>query len=167
MKTLVSIKIFLVITLSFLIAIILAILPLPKLADWFRPEWVLLVMIYWSLVIPSKVSVGVAWLVGILLDVLYNLPIGQTSLALVLVTYLTVKFHGSISFFTFWQKLLVIFGLTLFYLLLMLYLQSRSFPEMAVLICFTRSLASTVIWLWLALILSDYQHRFEIESDNI
>lgn len=160
------IKMPLFVVLTFLVAFGLAILPLPYWADWFRPEWVVLVVMYWSLTISSRVNVGVAWLVGLLLDVLYNVPLGQHALALVLVTYFTVRFSARLPFFSFWQKMLVLFGLIIFYQLMLLYLRGAGFAYTTLFICFSRALISTAIWLWLVLILGDYQHRFDIESDN-
>ena len=60
------------IILSFVIALMLDVLPLPNWAEWFRPEWMVMVLIFWVLVLPQRVNVGVAWVVGLVLDVVNN-----------------------------------------------------------------------------------------------
>ena len=52
---------------SFMVAIILTLLPMPDWTVWLRPAWVLMVLIYWTMVLPYRVNVGTAWCVGIVL----------------------------------------------------------------------------------------------------
>lgn len=55
-----------VILLSFIIALLLTTIPLPGLlADW-RPAWVAMMLIYWCIVLPERVGVGIAWLLGLI-----------------------------------------------------------------------------------------------------
>jgi len=71
----------------------LAMAPMPDWAAPYRPDWVVLTLIFWSMNLPQTYSVGHAWLVGIVLDVSYGTLLGQHALALSLIVYLTVKFH--------------------------------------------------------------------------
>ena len=41
---------------SFIVAIILTIMPIPVQAEPFRPEWILLMVIYWSMTTPRMVA---------------------------------------------------------------------------------------------------------------
>ena len=65
------------ISLSIIIALMLTILPLPLWAAWFRPEWLVLVAIYWSIALPHRFNIGVAWLLGLLLDALSGTILGD------------------------------------------------------------------------------------------
>lgn len=78
---------------SIIVALMLAMAPIPDWATPYRPDWVVLTIIFWSMNLPQKYSVGRAWLVGIVLDVAYGTLLGQHALALSLIVYLTVKFH--------------------------------------------------------------------------
>ena len=77
----------------------LAIAPLPEAARPYRPDWVLLTLIYWSIVLPRTFSVGSAWLTGLVLDVAQGTLLGQHALALSAVVYLTARFHLQLRVF--------------------------------------------------------------------
>jgi rod shape-determining protein MreD len=53
---------------TLLIALILALLPMPDWTVWLRPAWVLMVLIYWAMITPYQVSVGMAWMTGLVVD---------------------------------------------------------------------------------------------------
>lgn len=100
---------------SVIVALILTLLPLPVWADWWRPEWMTLVVIYWTLTLPHRFSVGFAWLMGLLLDAVGGTLLGEQAFALAVVAYLTVKWHRRIRVFPVWQQSLTVFGLTLLF----------------------------------------------------
>jgi rod shape-determining protein MreD len=80
--------------LSFFIAFVLAIFPLPEILNWFRPEWVVLVLVYWIITLPAATGLIMAWTVGLFLDVLRGALIGQNALALSLVTFLALLLYS-------------------------------------------------------------------------
>ncbi len=51
----------LVLLLIFIIAFVLEIMPWPVGLQGLRPTWVVLVLIYWVLALPNKISVGTAF----------------------------------------------------------------------------------------------------------
>lgn len=78
---------------SIIVALMLAILPMPGWAESFRPDWVTLTLIYWTMNLPRSYGVGWAWIVGLVLDVAQGTLLGQHALALSLAIYVTVTFH--------------------------------------------------------------------------
>ena len=58
-----------VITLSFFLAYLLAIVPFPEWAMDYRPEWVSMVLVYWVMALPYRVGIGSAWFIGLILDI--------------------------------------------------------------------------------------------------
>jgi rod shape-determining protein MreD len=90
-------------------------LPLPRSVDAFRPDWVALLMIFWAFSLPRSYSVGIAFLFGIVLDVAQGTLLGQHALALVVVVYLTVKFHLLMRVFPPLQLTATIFALLALY----------------------------------------------------
>ena len=78
---------------SIIVALMLAIAPMPGWADAFRPDWVTMTLIYWTMHLPRNYGVGWAWVIGLILDVAQGTLLGQHALALSLVIYVTVTFH--------------------------------------------------------------------------
>ena len=93
--------------LSLLVAFILTAVPLPDWMEVWRPEWVVVTMVYWCLAMPERVGVFVAWGVGLLLDVLQGSILGQHALGLATVAYLAVLYHQRIRVFPLVQQSLV------------------------------------------------------------
>ncbi|HKJ95500.1 MAG TPA: rod shape-determining protein MreD [Gammaproteobacteria bacterium] len=111
-----------VIVLSVFIGLVLTILPLPRWAESLRPEWTAMILVYWSLALPQRVGVGVAWLVGCLQDVLQGTLLGAHGLAFALIAYLTMRLHQRVRVLPVWQQALTILILLLLIRLIMLWI---------------------------------------------
>ena len=98
-----------VIALTFAVAFMLAVFPLPTDLRWARPEWVTLVLIYWVIALPQRVGIVVAFIVGLLLDVLEGSVLGQNALSLSVVTYLALVLYQRLRVFNMLQQASVIF----------------------------------------------------------
>ncbi|MFK5914542.1 MAG: rod shape-determining protein MreD [Woeseiaceae bacterium] len=98
-----------VILLSFILAFILSMLPLPQILQTVRPEFILIVLIYWCIAIPSRIGVGIGWFVGLLYDVSSDALLGQHALTYALIAYLAIKLHLRIRVFPLWQQALTVF----------------------------------------------------------
>ena len=68
---------------SFLVAMMLTSLPLPETAIIYRPDWLILVLIYWCMAIPERIGIFTGWMLGLLLDVMYGSLLGQNAMAFV------------------------------------------------------------------------------------
>lgn len=110
--------------LSMLIALSILLIPLPLSLQWFMPQLCLLVLFSWSYLQPSFVNVGVAWFVGILLDVLTGSLLGLHALSFVLMLYIFLLFHARISMFYRIQQSLIIACFALLNSLVIFCLQS-------------------------------------------
>ena len=103
-----------VILLSFIAAFALSIVPLPGFLQMIRPEFVTIVLLYWCIALPARVGVGIAWVTGIIVDVLTDSLLGQHALTLSIVAFLAIKLHQRIRVFPVWQQAITIFVLLLF-----------------------------------------------------
>lgn len=157
-------KIVLLILVSFFIAFMLLAIPLPHWISWLRVPWVTLVLIYWALAMPKNIGVGTAWIIGLLLDGLYNVPLGENALALVIVIYFALKFSEKIKYFILWQEMLAICGLLLIYYIVPFLLQSVTKQNIDLLICVTQAVTGALIWPVIALLLFYFQRRCDIED---
>lgn len=158
-----NVRMYLTIAACFFVAFVLAVLPFPEWAERFRPDWVGLVLIYWCIAVPSRVSVGIGWLVGLVLDVLFDSPLlGQLALAYGLLAFLAVKLHLRIRMFPRWQQavmilvLLVVIQLLIIWLRIMLS-QPAKFSEF-----WTAVLISMLMWPWVYVLLRDIRRRMGI-----
>jgi len=103
-----------IILLSFLAAFILSMVPLPQFLQAVRPEFVLIVLIYWNIAIPNRIGVGIGWIVGLFFDVSSDALLGQHALTFALIAYLAIKLHQRIRVFPLWQQALTILVLMMF-----------------------------------------------------
>lgn len=94
------------IVLTVVLALVLTIVPLPGGLAAFRPEWIGLVLIYWSLALPARVGLGVAWLTGIVQDVLQATLLGAHALSLTLAVFIILQLHQRIRNLPIWQQAL-------------------------------------------------------------
>jgi rod shape-determining protein MreD len=93
-----------IIFLSLTVALLLTIVPLPENLRLLRPDWVLLVLIYWAMALPHRVGVGIGWIMGLINDVLTGMLLGQHALAYCLVIFLTLKLHQRLRLYPLWQQ---------------------------------------------------------------
>jgi rod shape-determining protein MreD len=78
---------------SLVATLALASVPLPDAVAPFRPDWVAVVLLYWSLMAPRHFSLLTALWMGIALDTLTGALLGQNALALLVIVYLAERFH--------------------------------------------------------------------------
>lgn len=100
-----------VIALTFIVALMLTIAPLPPGMAAYRPEWVGLVVIYWCMALPHRVGMGWGWILGLSLDVLRGAIFGEHALGLALVAFLVTQQHRRLRAMPRLQQALVVLTL--------------------------------------------------------
>ncbi len=148
-----------IVLVTFIVALMLTAMPLPDWITVWRPAWVAMVVIYWSMALPQRVSIGTAWFLGILLDVLQGSLLGQHAIGLAIVAYVTVKLHLQIRQHPLYQQSLFVGLLVAVYLSLIVWVngiigrppQSWSFLMPVI--------TSMLLWPWLFVILRDVRRR--------
>lgn len=111
-----------VIFLSFIAAMAAQIIPLPDFLEQFRPDWPILVLIYWCMALPDRVGVGTAWGVGLVVDVLRGALLGQHAMTMAIVAFLTLNLHQRIRVFPLWQQAITVLILLFFQSVLILWI---------------------------------------------
>jgi rod shape-determining protein MreD len=101
--------------LSLVLALALAVVPLPASIQPFRPDWAALLLIYWSLASPKRFGLLTAFWVGLALDALTGALLGQHALALLIVVYLCQRFYLRIRFFPVSQLMIAVVTLLALY----------------------------------------------------
>ena len=114
--------------LSLILAMCLRIVPLT--GDWalLNPDWVLLVLIFWSLYLPERVGIFHAWIFGLLTDVLLGRMLGQYALAYSLIIYVCLKLHKRLRQFPLLQQGLFVFFCLLLSQLLLFFIKNLQHP---------------------------------------
>lgn len=80
----------------------------------FRPDFMLVVLLYWLLRTPHLCNVGTAWIVGLLVDLATGSLLGQHALALTLTAYIALSFQRRLVLFSVMQITAYVFGLLIF-----------------------------------------------------
>ncbi|WP_313402156.1 rod shape-determining protein MreD [Stenotrophomonas sp.] len=96
---------------SFLLALLLALIPLPEVLLPMRPYWLALVLAYWVIETPDKVGLGFAFSIGLLADVMFGGILGEQALRLVMMAFILQRFRARIRFFPLSQQALAMGGL--------------------------------------------------------
>ncbi|MCG7870030.1 MAG: rod shape-determining protein MreD [Candidatus Thiodiazotropha taylori] len=151
-----------VIYLSLLVGFILTIMPLPEWANTFRPQWVVLILIYWCMTMPERIGVGVGWSTGFLLDVLTGTLLGQHALGFSVVAYLMLRLHLRVRVIPLRQQVFTIFILLLVERLLALWSTGAANYPTPSLWYWVTPVVSTLLWPWIYIILRDISHRFHV-----
>lgn len=151
-----------VIVTTLIFALLLMIIPLPNWLQVVRPQWFLLVLIYWSLTLPNKVGIFTAWAGGLLLDVLQNTLFGEHALIFTIVIYLVLRFRTRINFFPFWQKTAVILGLISLNQCLYFWLNEILSSQIRSTLYWASILTTLLFWPWTAAFLRYLQMRFNV-----
>jgi rod shape-determining protein MreD len=94
---------------SFFIAMCLSVIALPAWMLWLRPEFTLIVLIYWTLTIPDRCGLVAAMVVGLCQDTLTASLLGKHMLSYIVITALILFTYQRLRMFGVWQQALFIF----------------------------------------------------------
>ena len=97
--------------LSSLVGLALTVVPLPDALDPFRPDFLVLVVIYWCIENPRAGGLTLAFVAGLALDVLNGVVLGQHALALTLMAAWATHLRLRIRVFSLLSQCLTLFAL--------------------------------------------------------
>lgn len=153
---------FLVLIFIFVVAFVLEIMPWPIGFQGLRPAWVALVLIYWALAIPNKISVGSAFLAGIIWDVILGSILGVHALVLSVAVYFIAKYHLILRNLSLWlQGVLVIIYVALIrfsVFLVEFVLHSAEFNTQELF----GALISGILWPWVFLLMRHIRRGLQL-----
>jgi len=92
------------ILLTFFLGLTINLWPASGLALLLRPDFLALVILYWCIQEPRYVGVGVAWMLGLVMDVADATVFGQHALAYAMLAYAAEYFRRRVLRFPLWQQ---------------------------------------------------------------
>ncbi|MCX7228992.1 MAG: rod shape-determining protein MreD [Burkholderiales bacterium] len=129
---------------TILVAFVLNILP------WGRtygvPDFLAIVLVFWNIHQPRKVGIGIAFLVGLLMDVHASALFGERALAYSLLSYGAMSMHRRVPWFRLGGQMLHVLPLFLLAQLVVIAVRMAvggPFPGIGY---FLQSLSSTLLW---------------------
>ena len=145
--------------LSLLIALVLMILPLPDWAQNYRPNWIALVLIYWSMALPKRVGLWFAFFSGIILDTSLGTLLGQHTLALVVIVSLNLNFYQRIRVLALAQQAIYVFVLLLVNQIVVAWVEGVLGRATPLLAFFSGPFIGMLIWPWVFVVLRDIRRK--------
>ncbi|MFZ6648678.1 rod shape-determining protein MreD [Undibacterium sp. TJN25] len=137
---------------SFFIAVSLALAFFLNFLPWGRavgvPDFVALVLVFWSIHQPRKVGIGVAFMMGLLMDVHDATHLGENALTYTLLSYFAITIHRRVLWFKPLTQSLYVLPLFLFaqavqIAVRLIVAQDSIFPGW---LYFVESLVTTALW---------------------
>lgn len=131
---------------SQLVAYICILFPWSGLALSIRPDFMLLVILFWLLRAPNLCNVGTAWLMGLLMDLAMGGIFGQYALAYTITAFFAVIYQRRLVLFSRTQQLLYVLSLLVLSQLILLILKAFAGSEFIGWHYFIPSLSGAVLW---------------------
>lgn len=150
------------ILLTFLIALLLAAMPLPDSLLWFQPEWVYMVLIYWCMALPHRVGVVSGFFLGLCVDLLEGALLGQNALTCSVVAYLALLLYQRLRNYGAWQQAMMVGMLIGICLMISQWIQNLTSVAADTVAFLLPALTSTILWPWFFIAMRTLRRRFQI-----
>ena len=132
---------------SLVLTLVLGVLPLPDVVEPLRPDWVAVVLLYWSLMAPRKFSLLTAFWMGLAIDTLSGALLGQNALALLVIVYLADKFHLRLRVFPVSQLAITVFVLLCLYEFILFWIDGIAGRNVPLIERWVPPFTGTLVWL--------------------
>lgn len=98
-----------------LLALVLDLLPMPDAISFARPHFLIITILFWSIMAPQAGGLTLAFICGLLLDAFQGVVLGEHALAACFVSYLAIKLHLRIRVFPMLHQSLTVLWLLVLY----------------------------------------------------
>src|SRR3954465_6155287 len=146
-------------TITTIIGLILAIVPLPEAIRPARPHLLLLLVIYWSLSAPRVAGLMFAWMCGFALDVIKGPLFGQHAIAFLLVAYLVHKFQLRMRVLPIYHQTFWVFGFLAAYEFVVFWIDGIIGPAVTTWMRWLPVFVSALLWPVLVAMLDTWNRR--------
>lgn len=136
------------------------ILPLPDWVQTYRPHWVALILIYWSMALPQRVGLWSAFFIGLLVDTAQGTLLGQHALALVIIVFINMNFYQRVRVLSLAQQAIYVFVLLAMIQVVVAWVEGITGRPVPILAFFSAPFIGMLIWPWVFVILRDIRRKF-------
>lgn len=140
---------------SLLLALLLSILPMPTLIAELRPYWPALVLSYWLLETPHRAGLGLAFMLGLMADLVSGTLLGEQALRLCILAFIVLRFRARLRFFPLWQQSLALLVLLINDRVVVLMVRGFTGEGLPPWIFWLSPVVGMLLWPWVFLLLDD------------
>lgn len=144
---------------SVVLALLLALLALPPALLPFKPFWLALVVVYWALEAPEKMSLGRAFSLGLVGDLLTGSLLGEQALRLAIIAFIVLRLRSRMRFFPMLQQSLAVLALLVNDRVVLLMIRMFAGGGVPDYTFWIGPLVGTLAWPWLFLLLDIARQR--------
>jgi rod shape-determining protein MreD len=144
------------------VSLLMMLLPLPNVLEPFKPYWPALVLLYWALEAEDMVTLGLAFAVGLVADLLNGMVLGEQPLRLCALVFIAMRFRARLRFFPMWQQSLAVLALLLNDRILLLVVRVLAGSSMPPIAWWISPFVGAAVWPFLFLLLDDVRARLRI-----
>ncbi len=148
---------------TLVVSLMLMLVPLPGVLQAFKPYWPALVLIYWALESNARVTLGVAFLVGLGADVFDGVLLGEQALRLTAMIFIVLRFRSRLRFFPMWQQALAVLALLLNDRVLLLIVRVFAGDEVPATSWWISPFVGAALWPFVFLLLDDLRMRLRLQ----
>lgn len=155
---------FSVLVVLFIIALVLEIAPWPANLQSFKPSWLVLALMFWTISMPTKINIGSAFILGVIWDLVLGSVLGMHALILSLFSYIVARNNVLIRNLSLWFQsvLAIVFvaGIRLCLFILEWIIHGNASFHWQELF---GALISGILWPWVFLLLRKIQQQFQLQ----
>jgi rod shape-determining protein MreD len=132
--------------LTAMVALVLTVLPLPTWGAIARPQFLVLTVLYWSIMRPRSGGLLLGWISGLSLDVFQGPLLGEHALALAFATYLAIRLHLLVRAKPLFEQSLFVFAALMSYEFLLWVVDGWSGHPLSTPTRWVHTLSGGLIW---------------------
>jgi rod shape-determining protein MreD len=149
---------------SFIGCYLLQLMPLPQALLPLKPYWLALVLIYWALETPERVTLGLAFVLGVVGDLFAGELLGEQALRLCILCFILLRFRARLRFFPMWQQALAVLGLLANDRVVLLMIRACAGESPPPASFWLAPLAGMLAWPWIFLLFDDLRARLRVHE---
>ncbi|MEM9243811.1 MAG: rod shape-determining protein MreD [Pseudomonadota bacterium] len=151
-----------IIIISFIIALMITVMPWSSWLIWLRPDFTLLVLLYWVMTRPYLIGIRTAFVLGIFVDLLDGTVLGLHAFAYVVLTYIVIKYHRKFNAISSLQNIVLTAAILLLYSIIILAIQSFTGNSPATFLYWLSFVGNVIFWLLIYWVLTKICRRYHV-----